>query len=366
MALSLFSGAVWLTLAAALATLSLAPNRLARAWMGAFFACVGFLQVGDYLYASDLYLRYPLAFAFTDLFQLPLAPAFYLSVRQFTSLRPAISRKDLWHFLPAGLYLLAEISFFLLPYPDQVIWDADSAPVAPGITYLIIGLWAAQIGAYLLASLWLIYKHQGTLKQLAARTDGLDLRWMTGFFVSAIALFGFWLWEQFSYPYTNNHLSAGAYILTAAIMGYFALNQRAVFPFSEKYITELEQIVEEKPVQTTVSESEKVRLVLWMEKEKPYLDPDLNLPGMAEKLGMTVHALSHLLNTGLGENFFQFVNRYRVAESQRLLTDPAFAHYSMVAIAFEAGFNSKTTFNTTFKRLTGMSPSDFRAKAQIP
>jgi AraC-like DNA-binding protein len=66
-----------------------------------------------------------------------------------------------------------------------------------------------------------------------------------------------------------------------------------------------------------------------------------------------------VLNEGFGVNFFQFINAYRVAEAQRLLASAQHQHLSMVGIAFEAGFSSKTTFNTTFKKLTGLTPSQF-------
>jgi AraC-like DNA-binding protein len=99
-----------------------------------------------------------------------------------------------------------------------------------------------------------------------------------------------------------------------------------------------------------------------MQAEKPYLDPELNLPSLARQMDLSVHEMSELINLGFGENFAQFVNRHRLEESKRLLLSEKHAHLSMVGIAFEAGFNSKTAFNTAFKKMVGVSPTEYREK----
>lgn len=96
-----------------------------------------------------------------------------------------------------------------------------------------------------------------------------------------------------------------------------------------------------------------------MREQKPYLDGELTLTALAGQLAINPNQLSQVLNEGFGENFYRFVNRYRVEESKRLLLDPAFAHYNILGIAYEAGFSTKSTFNKTFKELTGLSPSTF-------
>lgn len=73
--------------------------------------------------------------------------------------------------------------------------------------------------------------------------------------------------------------------------------------------------------------------------------------------------LPFVLIGSFGENFYEFINRYRVEASKKLLTDAKFQHLNMVGIAFEAGFNSKTAFNTAFKKTTGQTPSEFRKTA---
>ncbi|WP_310395807.1 helix-turn-helix transcriptional regulator [Hymenobacter sp.] len=95
-----------------------------------------------------------------------------------------------------------------------------------------------------------------------------------------------------------------------------------------------------------------------MAEEQPWLEPELTLAELAHRLRTNTSLLSHVINTGCGQNFNDFVNSYRVAEAERKLQDPRFAHYSLVGIALEAGFNSKSTFNRVFKKLTGRTPGE--------
>lgn len=106
-------------------------------------------------------------------------------------------------------------------------------------------------------------------------------------------------------------------------------------------------------------------LVPWREKllalmaaEQPWLEPELTLTELAQRLRTTPNVLSKIINAGCGQNFNDFVNTYRVQEARRKLADPRFAHYSLVGVALESGFNSKSTFNRVFKKLLGQAPSE--------
>ena len=102
----------------------------------------------------------------------------------------------------------------------------------------------------------------------------------------------------------------------------------------------------------------RTKLQRLMAEEQPWLEPELTLTELAQRLRTNTSLLSHVINTGCGQNFNDFVNSYRVAEAERKLQDPRFAHYSLVGIALEAGFNSKSTFNRVFKKLTGRTPGE--------
>jgi AraC-like DNA-binding protein len=99
-----------------------------------------------------------------------------------------------------------------------------------------------------------------------------------------------------------------------------------------------------------------------METEKPYLLPKLTLPELAEKCGMSTHLLSRVINEEFGKNFFEFVNYYRVEEFKNELLDQENKNLTFLAVAYKSGFNSKTTFNTAFRSITGQTPREFYRK----
>ena len=102
------------------------------------------------------------------------------------------------------------------------------------------------------------------------------------------------------------------------------------------------------------------RLRNHMEVRKPFLDPELTLSSLAGELDISRSQLSQLINNGIGDNFYDFINKYRVEEVKRLMLDPKMSHFNMLGIALEAGFKSKSTFNLIFKRFTGLTPSAYR------
>jgi AraC-like DNA-binding protein len=100
------------------------------------------------------------------------------------------------------------------------------------------------------------------------------------------------------------------------------------------------------------------RLLAFMAAHQPWREPELTLPDLAQRLGTHASLLSKVINAGCGQNFNDFINSYRVAEAQRLLADPRYSHYSLLGVALASGFNSKSTFNRVFKKLTDQVPGD--------
>jgi AraC-like DNA-binding protein len=101
-------------------------------------------------------------------------------------------------------------------------------------------------------------------------------------------------------------------------------------------------------------------LLNMMDTEKPYLDSELKINELADKLGITMHHLSQVINAELEQNYNDFINTYRIQEAQRLLLTPQYQDAKILSIAFDVGFNNKATFNAAFKKITGVSPSIFR------
>jgi AraC-like DNA-binding protein len=104
------------------------------------------------------------------------------------------------------------------------------------------------------------------------------------------------------------------------------------------------------------------KLLAFMVEEKPYLNGDLKMVELADQLSIPSHHLSQIINERLEKNFFEFVNSYRVDEAKKILADPAKKDFKILRVAFESGFNNKTTFNSAFKDEVGTTPSRFRKR----
>ena len=97
-----------------------------------------------------------------------------------------------------------------------------------------------------------------------------------------------------------------------------------------------------------------------MEINKPYLETELNLVGLAEKINTTPHKLSQVINEKLNLNFYDFVNNYRIEEVKEALSNPENWNLKIISIAWDCGFNSKSVFYNTFKKFTKQTPSQYR------
>jgi AraC-like DNA-binding protein len=101
-------------------------------------------------------------------------------------------------------------------------------------------------------------------------------------------------------------------------------------------------------------------LLALMEREQPWKESELTLSDLAARLDSTPHKLSEVLNTQIGQTFYDFVNGYRVREVQRRITAGEARSLKILALAMDAGFASKSTFNEAFKKHTRQTPSGFR------
>jgi len=168
------------------------------------------------------------------------------------------------------------------------------------------------------------------------------------------------------------------YIYIAAIKGIAQLTVWQIHPEVKKENLEeqINNVVQMQPVKEE-TEKEKPRkaglnearideiasrIMAAMLNEKLFQEPDLTMQQLATKLNVTTHQLSQAINDGFKKNFYELINSYRVEEAKRLLLDPKNRNYTILSVGFEAGFNSKTTFNTVFKKFTGQTPTEFRAE----
>jgi AraC-like DNA-binding protein len=109
-----------------------------------------------------------------------------------------------------------------------------------------------------------------------------------------------------------------------------------------------------------ISEEQVDRLTRFMKEEKPYLDPTLSLQELANRLEVPPRELSILINHHLSKHFFDFVNDFRIEHAKAILSDPSKQDLTILEILYEVGFNSKSSFNSAFKKVTGFTPTQFR------
>lgn len=101
----------------------------------------------------------------------------------------------------------------------------------------------------------------------------------------------------------------------------------------------------------------------FMVKNEPYLDSSLTIQDLAEQVEMPVKDLSTLINLYMDKHFFDFVNEYRIEKAMQILKDASQKELTVLEILYKVGFNSKSSFNTSFKKYTGKTPTDFRKEA---
>lgn len=135
---------------------------------------------------------------------------------------------------------------------------------------------------------------------------------------------------------------------------------------AEEIALQVEQVEKAKTCRTFDRLDEAVeKIVTLMEKDKLYQETELTLQHLADKIKIPAYQVSQAINEGLKKNFYDLINSYRVEEAKQLLLNPKNRNYTILSVGFEAGFNSKTTFNTVFKKFTGLTPTEYRDKQEM-
>lgn len=269
---------------------------------------------------------------------------------------------DILHFMPFILF----IGF--LSYP--LISGINSA-AAENLGYPNIKLIISPI--YFVLTLLTLRQHR---KRLLNEFSYIDH--MRHFWLNWVAYGGFVLWLVavlgYIYNWSNNYTTTilPDYLLISFlavflfILAYIGFNRTHIFQpnsIADKDVEELKAEIDKKDDDQNLDE-EFNSLKGIMEKEKPFLDPKLSLSRLAEISQLPTAKLSQVINTSANQNFFEFVNSYRVEEVKARLDQADLNTYSILGIAEESGFNSKASFNRIFKNHTGMTPSQYISKTK--
>ncbi|UXY15311.1 helix-turn-helix transcriptional regulator [Chitiniphilus purpureus] len=277
----------------------------------------------------------------------------------------------LWcHLLPGLLLHLGTLAGWITidpPPADESAWSAEN--YTPGSdaseipSLLLVGI---HIGSYCLAVWLLLRRHQQTLKTQFSRLGVRSLQWLSTLSLALAAAIALWFGLRWLAPMLADLIVAGAYLVLAGVAGLRGLHQPAamVQPEPEAGPEANGAKYAKSVLDATQAETIRQALLQLMARDKPYLEEDLTLSGLAGQLRISPHHLSQVLNGAMATNFFDYINRHRVEAVQRCLVDPAYAEQTVLDIGLACGFSAKTTFNTVFKRLTGVTPTAYRQQAR--
>jgi len=372
---------------------AMARRRPANFWLAYFVFQFAWLAMADAFLHSPYAFVYPNGIAVFHWAVAGLGSAYYCYVRSLIGL--GNGWRQLLHFIPQA-YLIGLLVWYTLISPATQSMDGYGAcqPCRIGPKLLVFQLLAF---AYLPLVLFRLYQFRRQLALQYSSTSGRDLHWLLVVTIALLILLCLWLPLSIQGGY-GPHLLAISRLLIMILLGWYGLRQQTLFlpePTSTSSTTPQAQQTQQKLQAGTLPEHDveaesagtsaatanqdgpgekyarsgmttaaqsliATRLEKRMNQCKDYLEPDLRLNQLADRIGTSPQHLSQYLNEVVGQTFFDYINSRRIVQVQGLMRDPAHADSSLLDLAFAAGFNSKTTFNTFFKKSTGMTPSAWR------
>jgi AraC-like DNA-binding protein len=374
--LNLLGVAQALLLAAALLSLKRrdgAANRL----LATLVLATAFSVTGSVLYATRYVLLLPHAAQVFGTCNFLSGPLIFLYVRSLTSGGARPGRKTLLHFAPAALCVLYYLPLYVRSGEDKLAYLTRALENYPPAEWRVKSvLIFFHVMTYLALSVRVVARaRRGAWGPGAAPADRTTLAWVRNFVLMVLVI---WLVGAYRFLFAYDSRPETMMLLPLCfsvwvyVLGYMALSRPetlvgagaaadgAAPRTAEPGAPSARKKYAGSSLTPDKAERALKKLLHLMAAERPYTDGELTLQKLAERLSLPANHLSQLINERLNQSFTDFVNSYRVREAQRLLADPSASHFSVLGIAEEVGFNSKSTFNLVFKKQTGMTPSEFR------
>ncbi len=292
--------------------------------------------------------------------------------------------KYLWHFLPYLVVNIIYFPFFMMSGGEKVIEFQSLIDGRPSMLLSIILLLTSLFPMlYTIWSLNVIKNHRDQIPNLYSyTTEKMKLDWLwylawSMFIVSGVALI---LNSVIAIDDVVDWIQLRLYILSISVIWVFSLGYYGIrrTPFFQDFpllkegevagavIEDLNRKKYEKTrIREDAYEQYKKMLLDHMREEKPYLNQKLTIAQVAQQLDMPAHHLSQLLNEYLNQTFYEFINSYRIEEVKERYMDPANRNLTLIGIAMESGFSSKSSFNRIFKQFTGKTPSEFIKSMEV-
>ena len=344
----------------------------------AWLIVLGYHLLTFYFYFTNQHLTYP-TLAATGI-ALPLAhgPFLYIYTYKQTSAQP-FKKIQLLHFLPLLFSYLLFARFYALPFDQKVeVFKTGGMGLEKESMVNLYAIYASGI-IYVALSLKRLLKYRKNMVNLFSNTEKINFNWLLYLIIWISAI---WIVVLFV---KDDNMIYGAASLFALWIGYFGIRQEQVFTHSPSHKTsgskgngevsnntgypEPEMPSDDEAVnnlkyqKSSLSEEEAEiiheRLKQLMAEQKPFKDPDLTLNELAKKLDIHPNYLSQVINSKENKSFYDLVNEKRVDAFIKNVRQPDSQQYTLLAIAYDCGFNSKASFNRNFKKYTGHTPSDY-------
>lgn len=288
------------------------------------------------------------------------APAFYLYIRQCVMPKSAFSQ---WHVLHGAPFILFVI-FLLIIQAGQTSQQLTAAILnhqlfSKTAIFVFFELRNWLVIAYLFAAYRLIRRYQQQLHAYHSNQTAKQINWLL-YLTAGLGIIS--IWGQL-YVYLGQMIGAtGLYwqinqLIYTLLLFIFA-NLIILKSLSHRVQILTPILTSKSAVKPTLSRQQFEHLHTYMRTQKPYLDPSLNLDQLAQQTRFNPKQISNLLKTYGQENFYHFVNRFRIEAAKNLLNKTP--SLSITNIIYECGFNSKSTFNHSFKSMVGQTPSQYR------
>jgi len=348
-------------------------DTILTAWL--FFLCIHLTLF--YLVQADKYTR--LSFLLGLEIPLPLVhgPFLYLYTLALTNQFPK-KQHWVWHFIPVAVVYLLLSWFFLLPAADKIyVYEHGGGRYDHIRQYIYLVIIASGV-LYIVLTQLLLQRHQKRILVQYSATEKVNLNWLR---YLSIILGLVWI-SVITGPEKLIFILVVGFVL---FIGYFGIRQVGIFndlsaiPLSvlpepaqqpvagKATIPETGQIQKEpdlvKYQKSGITADGVVqlhkRLQELMQQEKPFTDPELTLGQLAGLLQVNANILSQVINSAENKNFYDYINALRIEEFKQRVADPENRRYTILSLAFDCGFNSKTAFNRNFKKLTALSPTEY-------
>ncbi|WP_299668481.1 AraC family transcriptional regulator [uncultured Polaribacter sp.] len=293
-------------------------------------------------------------------------PVLYLYVLSVCYSDFKLKSKHLLHIIPfIVINIVLYPRFYSLSVSEILkIWEDFNSIWELRYLHISIHL---QFIVYIILIFIILKKYKKIYLQNFSNTASKTYKWLFEFalaftFIRSIVV----LQSILKYVNGTNYLPKMQLILNIAgliIICWYVLKALKHPELFNPVNSKVEVISEKKDKGTTQNSKEVRQLTFYMETEKPFLNASLSIRNLAEEIQMNSRELSVLINQNLNQHFFDFVNEYRVKEAMEILKNSSKNQFTVLEILYKVGFNSKSSFNTAFKKQTGKTPTEFRKTA---